>query len=114
LGGIQSGYGETGWADTRARPALTIRTLVPAPPHPARLRNSRRFTRWRRATGPSVGILALLLYLFVEGKDPCGYWPRVRRTCRVRTAKSSGISRQLSVDVSAEASAVGPSAEASS
>src|SRR5439155_18708267 len=28
-----------------------------------------------------------------EGKDPCGYWPRVRRTCRVRTAKSSGISR---------------------
>src|SRR5437879_3513080 len=48
-----------------------------------------------------------------EGKDPCGYWPRVRRTCRVRTAKSSGISRQLSADVSAEASAVGPSAEAS-
>src|SRR5438132_939161 len=84
LAGIQSGYGETVWADTRAPPAPTMRAVIPAPPQPACRRNSRRLTRWRRATGPGVpvGILALLLYLFLEGKDPCGYWPRVRRTCR--------------------------------
>src|SRR5437879_908428 len=75
LAGIQSGYGETGWADTRARPAPTIRTPIPAPLHPTRLRNSRRFTRWRRATGPSVGILALLLYLFVKERTGAGTGP---------------------------------------
>src|SRR5439155_23162997 len=48
---------------------------------------------------------------FRDGKDPSGYWLRVRRTCRVRTAKSSGISSLLSVDVSTESSAVLPSAE---
>src|SRR2546428_48291 len=40
-----------------------------------RLRNSRPFTRWRRAPGPSVGILALLLYLVVKERTRAGTGP---------------------------------------
>src|SRR2546426_11019985 len=96
LGGIQSGYGETGWADRRARPAPTIRTPIPAPPHPARLRNSRRFTRWRRATGPSVGILALLLYLVVKERTRAGTGPECgeHAGCEQRSQEESAGSCQ--------------------
>src|SRR2546428_11526581 len=74
--------------------------------------NGREFLR-RRATGPSVGILALLLYLVVKERTRAGTGPECgeHAGCEQRSqAESAGT---LSADVSAEASAVGPSAEAS-
>src|SRR5712691_2226677 len=64
LAGIQSGYGDEVWAETRARPAPTTRTVAPTPPRPTCLRNSRRFICRRTAIGPGLlaGILALLPY----------------------------------------------------
>src|SRR5712692_9840013 len=72
LAGIQSGYGDEVWAETRARPAPTTRIVAPTPPRPTCLRNSRRFICRRAAIrrGSLAGILALLPYDGREGKNP--------------------------------------------